>query len=195
MALRVGQLVDSLPQAGAAVNPLSVRRPSQLTPIVVISRYQGDPTTKWQSIIELAREMAVTPPSDYLHQARLRIAVGNAYYAMYHALARSNADLLIGPFETESGTPEWSRVYTALGGDSAFELLEADFSRYPEVVRRFVDGFLAAHERRRLAEEDPAAITEFLSVEPEQRRAFALQLLLNRPSEEMTGTGQAPVGW
>lgn len=120
---------------------------------------------------------------------------------MYHALARSNADLLIGPFETEGALPEWSQVYTALGGDSAFELMEADFSRQPEVVRRFVDVFLAAHERRLLAEEDPAAtftaaqarecidqaeaaITEFLSVEPGQRRAFAVQLLLNRPSEE-----------
>ena len=167
---------------------------------------------EWQSIIELAREMAATPPSDYLHQTRLRMAVGSAYYAMYHALARSNADLLIGPFETEGALPEWSHVYTALGGDSAFELMEADFSRQPEVVRRFVDVFLAAHERRLLAEEDPAAtftaaqvgewldqaetaITEFLSVEPEQRRAFAVQLLLNRPSEGITGAGQAPVGW
>ena len=156
---------------------------------------------EWQSIIELAREMTATQPSDYLHQAWLRVAVDRPYYAMYHALARSNADLLVGPFETEGSTPEWSRVHMALGGDSAFELMEADFSRQPEVVRHFVDVFLAAHERRLLAEEDPAAtftaaqarewvdqaeaaITEFLSVEPEQRRAFALQLLLNRPSEE-----------
>ena len=56
---------------------------------------------RWQSIIELAREMAATQPSDHLHQTRLRMAVGNVYYAMYHALARSNADLLIGPSETE----------------------------------------------------------------------------------------------
>ena len=156
---------------------------------------------EWPSIIELAREMTVTPPSDYLHQTRLRMAVASAYYAMYHALARSNADLLIGPFETEGALPEWSHVYMALGGDSAFELMEADFSRQPEVVRRFVDVFLAVHERRLLAEEDPvatftaaqarerldqveAAITEFLSAQPEQRRAFAVQLLLNRPSEE-----------
>lgn len=163
---------------------------------------------EWQSIIELAREMAVTPPSDYLHQTRLRMAVGSVYYAMYHALARSNADLLIGPFETAGALPEWSHVYTALGGDSAFELMEADFSRQPEAVRRFVAVFLAAHERRLLSEEDPvatftadqarecigqaeAAITEFLSIEPGQRRAFAVQLLLNRPSEGMTGAGQA----
>ena len=51
---------------------------------------------RWPSIIELAREIATTEPSDHLHQARLRMAVGNAYYAVYHALAYSKADLLIG---------------------------------------------------------------------------------------------------
>ena len=33
---------------------------------------------------------------------------------MYHALAGSNADLLIGPSETEGSPPEWNRVYAAL---------------------------------------------------------------------------------
>ena len=165
---------------------------------------------EWRNIIDLAREMAATEPSDHLHQTRLRMAVGNAYYAMYHALARSNADLLIGPSETEGRSPEWNRVYTALGGDSAFELMQGDFSRQPERVRRFVDVFLAAHHQRLLAEEDPAttftaeqarvcidqaeaAISEFLSVEPERRRAFAVQVLLYRPSGETTGTGEAAV--
>ena len=138
-------------------------------------------------------------------------AVGNAYYAMYHALARSNAELLtllIGASETEGSSPEWNRVYTALGGDSAFELMPADFSRQPEVARRFVDVFLAAHHERVLAEEDPATtftadqardcidraevvISEFLSAQPEQRRDFAVHLLLYRPSEGMTDTGEA----
>ena len=165
---------------------------------------------KWQSIIELAREMAATQPSDRLHQTGLRIAVGNVYYAMYHALARSNADLLIGPSETEGAAPEWSCVYMALGGDSALELMQADFSRQPETIRRFVDVFLAAHHQRLLAEEDPAitftaaqardwidraevAISKFLSVEPEQRRAFAIHLLLDRPLGGMTDTGEAAV--
>lgn len=165
---------------------------------------------KWQNIIEMAREMAATEPSDHLHQARLRMAIGNPYYAMYHALARSNADLLIGPSETEGSSPEWNRVYTALGGDSAFELMQGDFSRQPEAVSNFVDVFLAAHHQRLLAEEDPAttftadqardcidraesAISEFLSIEPEQRRAFAVQVLLDRPPGGTAGAGDAAV--
>ena len=145
--------------------------------------------------------MATTPPSDLLHQTRLRLAVGTVYYAMYHALARSNADLLVEPSEREGSAPEWSRVYAALGGDSAHELMQVDFSRHPEAIRRFVDEFLAAHDQRLLAEEDPlatfttdqardwvgrveTAIAEFLSVEPKQRRAFALELLPVQPAEK-----------
>ncbi len=156
---------------------------------------------KWMELIDLARETATTPPSDHLHQTRLRLAVGTVYYAVYHALARSNADLLIGPSETEGETPEWSRVYTALGGDSAHELMPADFSRHPEAIRRFVDLFLTSHHQRVLAEEDPAttftadqardwvdrgetAIAEFLTVAPEQRRDFALELLPVQPAEQ-----------
>ena len=165
---------------------------------------------KWQNIIELAREMAATEPSDHLHQTRLRMAVANVYYAMYHALARSNADLLIGPSETEGNAREWSRVYTALGGDSAFELMQADFSRHPEAVSNFAEAFLAVHHQRLLAEEDPettftadqardcidraeAVISDFLSAQPEQRRAFAVQLLLDRPLGGITGAGEAVV--
>ena len=80
---------------------------------------------------QLALEMATTEPSDHLRQARLRMAAGNAYCAMYHALARSNADLLMGPSGTEGNAPERNRVYAALGDDFAFELMQADFSRQP----------------------------------------------------------------
>ncbi len=156
---------------------------------------------KWKELIDLAREMATTPPSDRLHQAKLRLAVATVYYAVYHALARSNADLLIGPSETEGSAPEWNRVHMALGGDSAHELMQVDFSRHPEGIRRFVDEFLAAHDQRLLAEEDPVtafttdqardwvdraetAIAEFLTIEPEQRRAFALELLPVQPLEK-----------
>ena len=165
---------------------------------------------QWQNIIELAREPAANQPSDHLHQTRLRMAVGNAYYAVYHARARSNADLLIGSSERERAAPEWSCIYTVLGGDSAFELMQADFSRQPEAVRRFVDVFLAAHHQRLLAEEGSAAIftadqardwidraemaiSEFLSIDAEHRRAFAVQLLLDRPLGGMTDTGEAAV--
>ena len=51
----------------------------------------------WQNLIKLGREMAAATPSDHLHQAGLRPAVSSAYYAMHHALARSNAGRLSAP--------------------------------------------------------------------------------------------------
>ena len=90
---------------------------------------------QWKELSALAREMAATPPSDRLHQTKLRLAVSTVYYAMYHALAGSNADLLIGPSETEGSAPEWHRVYAALGGDSAFELMQAE-TPFPAIPKR-----------------------------------------------------------
>ena len=106
----------------------------------------------------------------------------------------------MGPPETEGSTPEWDCVYMALGGDSAYDLMQGDFSDHPEAVGRFADAFLAVHHQRLLAEEDPAnafttaeardwigraemAIAEFLSIEPGQRKVFAVQLLAVQPSE------------
>ncbi len=45
---------------------------------------------QWQDIIAKAQDLATTLPSDPSHQIYLRGAVRSAY----HALARSNADLL-----------------------------------------------------------------------------------------------------
>ena len=66
---------------------------------------------QWEDIIAMAQDLAVTPPSDPFHQIHLRGAVRSAYLAVYHALARNNADLLAGSSETERNRPEWLRAY------------------------------------------------------------------------------------
>ena len=66
-----------------------------------------------QELVTLAREMAEIPPSHRLLQTWLRLAVSTVYYALYHALARSNADLLVGPPDTEGGVPAWNRVHAS----------------------------------------------------------------------------------
>ena len=82
----------------------------------------------WRDLIHLAREMAANRPSSPTHQAQLRLAVSSAGYAMYHALARSNADTLVGVSEADQSHPEWTRIYVALGGDAAVGLLQEDFT-------------------------------------------------------------------
>ncbi|MDE0344033.1 MAG: hypothetical protein OXK82_12855 [Deltaproteobacteria bacterium] len=157
----------------------------------------------WQEFIDLARRLVSAPWADGLHQTQLRLAVGAAYYAMYHALTRSNADLrsFVGDSSWERTLPEWQRVYMALVGDDAWRRMRADFSAHPENIRRFVNVFLGVHERCLLAEEDPTAVfspaevQEWVqraegaimacwSVEPAHRRAFALRVLLERPTTD-----------
>ena len=62
--------------------------------------------------------MAGVPPSDPLHQPQFRLAVNTVYYAVSHALARNNANLLVGA-ASDSGRslPGWTRAHAALGGE------------------------------------------------------------------------------
>ena len=156
---------------------------------------------QWQDIIAMAQDLAATPPSDRFHQIHLRSAVRSAYLAAYHALARSNADLLVGSSDTERNRPEWLRTYQALGGDYSDQRLQGDYSDYPEAIRALADTFLDLHQQRLLADEDPSAtftaaeaqawvkratdaINAFLSADPMQRKSFALEILLRPPGAE-----------
>ncbi len=155
----------------------------------------------WQDIIAKAQDLATTPPSDPSHQIHLRVAVRSAYLAAYHALARSNADLLAGISDPERNRPDWLRAYHALGGDFSDQRLQGDYSNYPEAIRTFADTFLELHQQRLLADEDPwatftaaeaqawveraaDAINSFLSTDPKQRKSFALEILLRPPGSQ-----------
>ena len=156
---------------------------------------------QWQDIIAMAQDLAATSPSDRFHQIHFRGAVRSAYLAAYHALARSNADLLVGASDAERDRPEWLRAYHALGGDYSDQRLQADYFDYPEAIRAFADTFLDLHQQRLLADEDPSAtftvaeaqawvkratdtINAFLSADPMQRKSFALEILLRPPGVE-----------
>ena len=97
--------------------------------------------------------------------------------------------------------PSGSRTYQALGGDCSDQRLQGDYSGYLEAIRAFADTFLELHHQRLLADEDPSAtftaaeaqawferaadaINAFLSADPMQRRAFALEILLRPPGAE-----------
>ena len=60
-------------------------------------------------LIETARAITETGRGRP-NQARLRRAVSTAYYAMFHTLAASAADLFIG----QRRDPAWHRTYRAL---------------------------------------------------------------------------------
>ena len=63
----------------------------------------------WLELIRVSRLLAAGQPS----QEALRRAVSSAYYAMFHALATSNANLLVGA-RTPANQSEWTATYRSL---------------------------------------------------------------------------------
>ena len=146
-------------------------------------------------LIEAARALAESgdaPPT----QARLRRAVSTAYYAMFHALAASAADLFIG----STRNPAWHRAYRALEhGRARSACLQGQAMReLPAEVRDFAEVFVVlqktrqqadyamdmdAYEKsdilRRIAAVE-RAISRFEQADADARRSFAAHVLFRQ---------------
>ena len=148
-------------------------------------------------LIEAARVLTESGPGRPT-QARLRRAVSTAYYAVFHCLAATAADLFIGP----TRGPAWHRAYRALEhGRARRACQEPAVREFPEEVRDFAEAFVAMQKARQRAdyaldtddyqESDvlvyiaaaELAIGQFEQVDIEARRGFAaLALFRQRPS-------------
>ena len=150
-----------------------------------------------RDLMEAARALAEsghTPPT----QARLRRAASTAYYAMFHCLAASAADLFIG---TER-SPAWHRTYRALEhGRARSACRQAQtMPELPVEIRDFTKAFVELQMARQEADYalDTApyrtsdvlgyivsaerAISRFEQAAAEARRAFAAHMLFRQRS-------------
>lgn len=134
-------------------------------------------------------------------QAELRRAVSTAYYAMFHALARCAADMLVGATPSLRSQAAWRQAYRALEhGHARNQCSNANMmSKFPDGIRRFGTTFVNNQMLRHSADYDPAAtynrfevlriIDEiervmpcFESVSDIHRRAFAVYVLFKTRS-------------
>ena len=132
-------------------------------------------------------------------QARLRRAVSTAYYAMFHCLAASAADLFIG----RTRGPAWHRAYRALEHGRARSACRQGqtMPEFPEEIRNFADVFVMLQMERQRADyaldtdayqksdvlryiaSAELAISQFAQADVEARRGFAAHVLFRqRPS-------------
>ena len=131
-------------------------------------------------------------------QARLRRAVSTAYYAVFHCLAATVADLFIGPRRS----PAWHRAYRALEhGRARSACQERTMREFPAEVRDFAEAFVALQRARQEADyaldtddyqqsdvlayiaSAELAIGQFEEADVEARRGFAAHVLFRqRPS-------------
>ena len=100
-------------------------------------------------LMEVARVLAESDPAPSM-QARLRRAVSTAYYALFHCLAASAADLFIGPERNSA----WHRTYRALEhGRARSECRQVQtMSEFPMEIRDFAEAFVALQKARQEAD-------------------------------------------
>ena len=148
-------------------------------------------------LLAIARRLAQGDGGQPPSQTDLRRAVSSVYYAMFHAVAQSNADSLVGDDSLDRDQSAWRQVYRALEHGYARQRCRqaASSSRFSTPIQRLADYFALAQNRRHRADYDPdeafteqetlTAITEagqhiaaLRATPPRERRAFAVYILM-----------------
>jgi hypothetical protein len=129
-------------------------------------------------------------------QADLRRALSTAYYALFHCLAQSGADLLVGGAGAQKSREAWRQVYRALGHGDAKKACSHTKTKgkFPQPIQDFANTFRTMQEKRHIADYDPIgkffesavtldidgaedAIKNFSKASKADRRAFAAWVL------------------
>ena len=151
-------------------------------------------------LIRIARHLASGGTGSGIGRPRqdeLCRAVSCAYYAMFHALARCCADMVVGATRARRSQEAWRQAYRALEhGHTKNQCSNSRaLRRFGPEIRRFGEQFVYMQRERHAADYDPDAnysrsdviqfvddtegvIAEFEGVDARDRRAFAVYVLL-----------------
>jgi uncharacterized protein (UPF0332 family) len=148
-------------------------------------------------LLETAGVLLRSGPSR-LKDANLRRAHSAIYYALFHCLARSCADLLIGATKSARSPEAWRQTYRALcHGPARKACGDGRVSAFPNAIRDFANEFVKMQKKRHLADYDPLvkivksevqadlevarqAIADFKAAPIKDRRAFCAFVLFKR---------------
>ena len=130
--------------------------------------------------------------------------MSTTYYALFHCLARSCADTLVGKARASRNAPAWRQAYRALEHGYARSrcLDHPSMKKFPREVRNFADQFVDIQGKRVEADYEPEApqvrwkksdvvadidtaedaIERFVAAPLRDRRAFAVHVLLRHRS-------------
>ena len=129
-------------------------------------------------------------------QAELRRAVSATYYALFHALSRCCANMLVGATPASRSQQAWRQVYRALEHGHAKNQCSNwnILSRFPYQIQEFGRLFVAMQRQRQDADYDPygqffrsdvlgfidqakKVLPEFADTDTRDQRAFAVHVL------------------
>ena len=144
-------------------------------------------------LLDIARRLAAGSPT----QTDLRRAVSCVYYALFHAVAQSNADTLVGDDPQSRDQAAWRQAYRALEHGYARQRCDQirRGSRFSPTIQNLANYFVTAQSRRHRGDYDPdasftqqevleainqtyAIINAFRTVPITERRAFAVFILM-----------------
>jgi hypothetical protein len=147
---------------------------------------------KPRDLIATARDLIVVSGRHKPRQSNLHRATSTAYYAMFHTLARSAADLMIGGTRARRSDGAWKQAYRALDHGTVKNACGRSDTliKFPQAIQDFADTFVTLQEKRHTADYDPdaralksevtldialaaKAIADFDAVPAKDRRAFA----------------------
>lgn len=149
------------------------------------------------NLIQAARDLVESANPDDPHNSHFRRAISTAYYALFHCLAESSANLLAGEDPANRSNRAWRQTYRALNhGAVKNRRNRREFkTEFPQETQDFAKVFVEIRDKRNRADYDPTgslskldaeqaiddaedAINDFMSIESGERRNFALYLLL-----------------
>lgn len=153
----------------------------------------------WRHLIEVSRLLAGDSLTQQRQgrprQAMLKRAVSTAYYAMFHALCNSNANVIAGQSTDTQTRDSWTRTYRSLDHGPARQRMSQATDTMEPAVQRFATVFTQLQQQRRLADYAPHSIfsrtqvfilisaaetatEDLLSTAPAVRRPLATLVLL-----------------
>ena len=152
-----------------------------------------DPHGLIDTCYKLVPQAATPPPS----QTDMRRAISTAYYAVFHTLAASNAELIAGQPQSNMSSYAWERVYRRLDHGRARNNLRAVLTLLSPNGENFARTFIDLQDLRQEADYDPnfsvtrtrtlniiaqaeTAIGDFAQLTQEERRLLATQSMFDR---------------
>lgn len=147
-------------------------------------------------LLATARRLAKASASKP-RQADLKRAVSTAYYALFHAMAKNAADMVVGAGASRA-EKAWRQVYRSIDhGFAKNACKEVRALGFPTGIIACADEFVSLQEARHSADYDPtyrltraetltwvsraeAAIKSLRGCSTKDRKAFAVQVLLKK---------------
>jgi hypothetical protein len=133
-------------------------------------------------------------------EANLRRAQSSLYYAMFHCLAKTCADLFIGGSGSKRSNPAWQQTYRSLFHRETKNACKKGemIANFPDAIRDFANLFVAMQAKRHSADYDPfftltksevkadaeqvkQAIVDFRTAPIKHRRAFCAWVMMKPP--------------